>query len=79
LAVLDRIAMARQLVPLIDVSRHRPWCSARFARRLVAERRIPFHKVGEKVLIDLDDLDELAEAGRVNPPRPRRLAIGGGP
>jgi excisionase family DNA binding protein len=66
--------MARQLVPLVDVESHRPWCSVRYARRLVAERRIPFHKVGgRRVLLDLNDLDEFAERGRVEPPRRLRM------
>lgn len=35
----------------------------RFVRRLVCERRIPFHKVGKFVRFDQDDVDEwLAEA-----------------
>jgi excisionase family DNA binding protein len=65
--------MARDLVPLTEVPEHRPWCTVRYARRLVQERRVPFHRVGRKVLIDLDDLDEYAERGRVEPPRPSRL------
>jgi excisionase family DNA binding protein len=36
---------------------------------MVAEKRIPFHKVGGLVLIDLDDLDAYTEAGRVTPTR----------
>jgi excisionase family DNA binding protein len=68
--------MARQLVPLLEVPEHRPWCSGRYARRLVAERKIPFHRVGRKILLDLDDLDELAERGRVEPPRRLRMIPG---
>jgi excisionase family DNA binding protein len=66
----------RQLVPLLEVPVHRPWCTGRFARRLVQERRIPFHKVGGKILVDLDDLDELAERGRIEPPRRLRTIPG---
>jgi excisionase family DNA binding protein len=62
----------RELVPLVEISRHRRWCSVRYARRLVAERRIPFHKVGGRVLLDLADLDFYAEAGRVEPPQRAR-------
>jgi excisionase family DNA binding protein len=70
----------RHLVPLLEVPEHRPWISVRYLRRLVAERRIAHHKVGRKVLIDLADVDELAEQGRVEPPKHRRLrAIGNGP
>jgi excisionase family DNA binding protein len=61
--------VTRELVPLVEISRHRRWCSVRYARRLVAERRIPFHKVGGRVLLDLADLDVYAEAGRIEPPR----------
>jgi excisionase family DNA binding protein len=37
----------------------------RFVRRLVAERRIAFHKVGRHVRFDPADVDALIEAGRV--------------
>ncbi|WP_143229528.1 excisionase family DNA-binding protein [Actinophytocola xanthii] len=37
----------------------------RFLRRLIAERRIPFHKVGKFVRIKIDDLEAFAAAGRV--------------
>lgn len=57
--------MSRQLVPLKQVSEHRPWATERILRRLVAEKRIPYHKCGGKVLLDLADLDAYAEAGRV--------------
>lgn len=56
---------ARQLVALKEVPNHRPWTSERLLRRLVAEKRVAFHKVGGKVLLDLVDLDQYAEAGRV--------------
>jgi excisionase family DNA binding protein len=39
--------------------------SVRFARRLVAERRIAFVKVGRHVRIDPDDLEAFIAAGRV--------------
>lgn len=39
----------------------------RFMRRLVAERRIRFYKVGKFVTFDRADLDEFAELGRVEP------------
>jgi len=59
----------RQLVPLREVPEHRPWASERLLRRLVYERRIPFHKLGNgrcgRVLIDLSDLDTYVERGRV--------------
>jgi excisionase family DNA binding protein len=60
----------RQLVPLKEVPQHRPWATERYLRRLVSERRIPFHKLGTErqspVLIDLDDLDRFAEAARID-------------
>lgn len=57
----------RQLVPLVNVPEHRPWVTVRWLRRAVYEETIPFHKVGGRVLIDLADLDALAEAGRHEP------------
>ncbi|MET9031109.1 excisionase family DNA-binding protein [Nocardia sp. NPDC004168] len=39
----------------------------RFIRRLVAERRVVFYKVGAHVRFKLADLDAYAEAGKVEP------------
>jgi hypothetical protein len=57
--------VTRDLVPLRHVPQHRPWATERLLRRLVAERRIAFHKVAGRVLIDLADLDAMTEAGRI--------------
>ena len=51
--------------------------TTRFIRRLVAERRIAFTKVGRHVRIESDVLDAFIAAGRVEPiasvPGPRRI------
>lgn len=39
--------------------------SVRFIRRLIAERRIPFHKIGRHVRLSVEDLDAFINAGRV--------------
>ncbi|MFI2232285.1 excisionase family DNA-binding protein [Nocardia testacea] len=39
----------------------------RFIRRLVAERRVVFYKVGGHVRFKLSDLEAYAQAGRVEP------------
>jgi excisionase family DNA binding protein len=39
--------------------------TVRFVRRLIAERRIAFHKVGRHVRLRVDDLEAFANAGRV--------------
>jgi excisionase family DNA binding protein len=41
----------------------------RFVRRLIAERRIAFVKLGRHVRIDEDDLEAFVAAGRVEPVR----------
>jgi excisionase family DNA binding protein len=41
--------------------------SVRFVRRLIADRRIAFHKVGRHVRIKLADLEAFVQAGRVEP------------
>jgi excisionase family DNA binding protein len=41
--------------------------SVRFIRRLVAERRIAFHKVGAHVRFAVADLDAFLAANRVEP------------
>ena len=50
--------------------------SVRFIRRLVAERRIPYVKLGAHVRIDARDIDAFIEAGRIAalPPIRRRPA-----
>jgi excisionase family DNA binding protein len=42
----------------------------RFVRRLVAERRIRFYKVGKYVRFHPDDLTAYIQQGRVDPIRP---------
>jgi excisionase family DNA binding protein len=44
--------------------------SVRFIRRLVAERRVPFHKAGTRVRFSVADLDAFMLAGRVEPITP---------
>jgi excisionase family DNA binding protein len=44
--------------------------SVRFVRRLIAERRIAFHKLGVHVRLALVDLDAFIDAGRVEPITP---------
>ena len=39
--------------------------SVRFVRRLIAERRITFHKVGAHVRIAFADVEAFVQAGRV--------------
>ncbi len=41
--------------------------SERFVRRLVAERRIPFHKIGKFVRFDPNEIDTWIESSRVDP------------
>lgn len=45
----------------------------RFMRRLVAERRIAFHKVGALLRFRVEDLDAFFDAGRVDIPTRTRL------
>ena len=47
----------------------------RFIRRLIAERRIAFTKLGRHIRIPSDVLDDFVDAGRVEPriPNPRRV------
>ena len=57
----------RPLVTLLQALELRPWLTERWLRRLVAERRVPYTKLpgSSRLLFDLDDLDQLAESGRV--------------
>ncbi len=44
--------------------------SPRFVRRLIAERRIAFTRLGRHVRIDTVDIDAFVAAGRVEPQQP---------
>lgn len=41
--------------------------SSRYVRRLIAERRIPFHKFGTSVRVSADDVAAFITSGRVEP------------
>lgn len=41
--------------------------STRYVRRLVADRRIAFHKMGRAVRIHVNDVNAFIDAGRVEP------------
>jgi excisionase family DNA binding protein len=51
----------------IDQVAERLGTSPRFVRRLVAERRIAFNKVGRHVRFNASDVERFIEAGRVEP------------
>ena len=57
--------------PLIDIDQTaaRLGVTPRFVRRLVNERRIPFHKIGKFVRFDPADVDRYIVRGRVEPAR----------
>lgn len=40
----------------------------RYMRRLVAERRVAYHKLGRLLRFRPSDLDQLLQAGRIEPP-----------
>ncbi len=54
----------------VEQAAHRLGTEIRFVRRLVAERRIRFYKVGRYVKFDPDDLTTYVQQGRVDPIRP---------
>jgi excisionase family DNA binding protein len=51
----------------VDEAAQRLNTTTRFIRRLIAERRIAFTKVGRHVRIESDVLDAFIAAGRVEP------------
>lgn len=59
-------AQHRRLHRLTDVSGlpDYGWATARWLRRQVYEGALPSHKVEGLLLLDLDDLDAMVEAGR---------------
>lgn len=52
---------------LLDLAEAAAWLSVddRFVRRLVAERRVSYHKVGRYLRFDVRDLDDFLNACRV--------------
>jgi len=60
MTILDEILTIEQAADRIQMSE-------RYVRRLVAERRIPFHKLGRSVRISAADLATFVEANRVEP------------
>jgi len=54
----------------VDEAAQRLRTSPRFIRRLIAERRIAFTKLGRHVRIDTTDIDAFIAAGRVEPEQP---------
>ena len=50
--------------------------SVRFVRRLVQERRIPFHKIGKHVRIAAEDVSAFVAAARVETSSPSTLPSG---
>ncbi len=51
----------------LDVAETAEWLGVeeRFIRRLVAERRVTYYKVGRHLRFDAEDLDEFLAAARV--------------
>jgi len=63
------MAKAETTAPLLDVNEvaRRLGTEPRFVRRLIAERRIEFHKLGRYVRISESALADFIRAGRVEP------------
>lgn len=60
----DEETDAAPLLGIMDVAK-RLGTSERFVRRLVSERRVPFHKVGKFVRFEPHDIDAWLAAHRV--------------
>jgi excisionase family DNA binding protein len=59
----------------VDQAAERLGTKPRFIRRLIAEKRIPYVKLGSHVRLDDVDVDAFIAAGRVVP-APRQLRLG---
>jgi excisionase family DNA binding protein len=57
---MDEVLTVEQAAARINMS-------VRYVRRLIAERRIPFHKIGRCVRLKASDLDAHVTADRVEP------------
>lgn len=60
-----RVALDEMLT--IEQSAERLNMSVRYVRRLIAERRIAFHKIGRSVRLKATDIAAFVDAGRVEP------------
>jgi excisionase family DNA binding protein len=58
----------------VEEAAERLGTSPRFIRRLIAERRITFTKLGRHVRIDSSDIDAFIAAGRVEPLQPSAVS-----
>ncbi len=54
----------------VEQAAQRLGTEVRFVRRLVAERRIRFYKIGKYVRFHPDDLTDYIRQGRIDPVRP---------
>ncbi|MBB5110811.1 excisionase family DNA binding protein [Micromonospora echinospora] len=54
----------------VEQAAQRLGTGVRFVRRIVAERRIRFYKVGKYVRFDPDDVADYIQQGQVEPIRP---------
>ena len=61
--------MTAPMLLTVEQAAERLGTKPRFVRRLIAERRIEFHKVGHHVRISEQALADFIEAGRVAPVR----------
>jgi excisionase family DNA binding protein len=64
-SVSTESAVAPSSLLTIDEAATRLAVTPRFVRRLVAERRIAFHRVGKFIRFDPADVDALIREGRV--------------
>jgi len=58
----------------VDQAAERPGTSVRFVRRLIAERRIAYVKLGRHVRIAAEDLEAFIASGRVEGGAARKAA-----
>jgi len=59
--------MADRYLTVTQAGEAFPALGERYIRRLIAERRIAFSKVGARVLLRADDIEALIDDGRVEP------------
>jgi hypothetical protein len=57
--------MSPQFVTLKQALEQRPWLTERWLRKAVAQKLIPYYKLGTKLLFDLVDIDGYVEDRRV--------------
>lgn len=64
-ASLEANPKAAHLLTVPQAAEYAPAFGERYFRRLIADRKMPFFKIGGRVFISRDDIDQLVAQSRI--------------